>query len=71
MFTELALCMATIGGLLLFPREAAAYLDAASGTAILQGLIAALGAVLVALRLFWRRILAWLGLRAPTSQDEK
>jgi hypothetical protein len=44
-----------------FPLSAYAYLDPGTGSAILQGLIAALSAVLVAGHLYWSRFLELLG----------
>ena len=45
----------------IFPLSAYAYLDPGTGSAILQGLIAALSAVLVAGHLYWSRFLELLG----------
>lgn len=59
--------------LLLFwtvPVEAHAYLDPGTGGAILQGVLAAVGAAIVALKLYWHKILRVLGLR-PSAAPEK
>ncbi len=45
----------------IFPLSAYAYLDPGTGSAILQGLIAAVSAVLVAGHLYWSRFLELLG----------
>ena len=45
--------------LLSLPIEAYAYLDPATGSAIIQGLIAAASAALVTGHLYWSRVSAW------------
>jgi hypothetical protein len=57
--------------LFLVPANAFAYLDPGTGTAILQGILAALGAALVALKLYWHRILQLFGLRQATTLEKK
>jgi hypothetical protein len=42
-----------------------AYLDAGSGSIILQTVIGGFAAAAVALKLFWRRILTFLRIRKP------
>ena len=42
--------------ILLWPSSAYAYLDPATGSVIVQGLVAGLAAVVVAARLYWARI---------------
>ncbi len=61
--------IAIVSMIFLFPVSAFAYLDPATGTAIIQGLVAAFAATAVALRLYWNRILQLLGLRTPTAQQ--
>lgn len=49
--------------LLLFPMSAHAYLDPGVGSALIQGILGAVAAIGVALKLYWHRILKLLGLR--------
>lgn len=60
----LALIMLTV----LAPK-AHAYLDPGSGSAILQGVLGALAALGLTLKLYWHRILRMLGLRKPTPAE--
>jgi hypothetical protein len=46
-----------------------AYLDAGSGSIILQAIVGGFAALAVSLKLFWRRILTFLHIRKP-EQDE-
>jgi hypothetical protein len=46
-----------------------AYLDAGSGSIILQAVVGGFAALAVSLKLFWRRILTFLHIRKP-EQDE-
>lgn len=50
-------------GVLLSTKLAHAYLDPGTGSAILQGLIAAIAAVGIVVKLYWHRILRLLGLK--------
>lgn len=62
-----------IGGcLLLFCADPAyAYLDPGTGSAILQGVLAALAAIAVVLKLYWHRLLRILGLKKKTPDSKK
>lgn len=56
------------------PRPAFAYIDPGTGSMILQGLIAALAALALTIRLWWHRLMVLLGLRqkaAPESHAPK
>ena len=64
--------------LLLFPMSAHAYLDPGAGSALIQGILGTVAAIGVALKLYWHRILKFLGLRkskdeagAKSSQEEQ
>ena len=64
--------------LLLFPMSAHAYLDPGAGSVLIQGILGAVAAIGVALKLYWHRILKLLGLRkskdevgAKASQEER
>ena len=48
-----------IGGLLYMP-QALAYLDPATGSMIIQGIIGAIAGAIVVIRLYWHRFKAWL-----------
>ena len=52
-----------------FAEPAQAYLDPGTGSAILQGILAALAAVAVVGRLYWNRLAKFLGLRKDTETD--
>lgn len=56
--------LSVIGGLLLLASaDAHAYLDPGSGSAILQGILGAVAALAITLKLYWHRLLRFLGLR--------
>jgi hypothetical protein len=64
--------------LMLLPMTAHAYLDPGTGSALIQGILAAVAAIGVALKLYWHRLLKFLGLRkskdevgAKASQEEQ
>lgn len=56
--------------LMLAMNNAHAYLDPGSGSAILQGIIGALAAIAITLKLYWHRLLRFLGLRKSTLVDD-
>lgn len=64
MRTVLVLC-----ALLLVVPDAQAYLDPGSGSAILQGVLGALAAIALTLKLYWHRFLRLIGLRKPTGSE--
>ena len=51
--------------------SAHAYLDAGSGSMIMQILLGGLAGIAVILKLFWRRILAIFGINRQKKEDEK
>ena len=55
--------------LLLFPVSAHAYLDPGAGSALIQGILGAVAAIGVALKLYWHRIAKFLGLRKSKGDD--
>jgi hypothetical protein len=60
-----------LAGLLLFlalTGPACAYIDPSSGSMILQGVIAAIAAILVTAKLWWHRLLVLLGIRKRTTR---
>jgi len=52
-------------------NSAFAYLDAGSGSMIMQILLGGLAGIAVILKLFWRRILAIFGINRQKKEDEK
>lgn len=72
----ICLCFWVTVFLLVSVGNAHAYLDPGTGSAILQGILGALAAIAVALKLYWHRFLRLIGLRkkveeAGDSQDEE
>ena len=63
----------TILLLLVAAPSAHAYLDPGSGSAILQGIIGALAAIGITLKLYWHRVLRFLGIRKASNikEDER
>ena len=60
-----------LAGLLLvlaLTGPACAYIDPSSGSMILQGVIAAIAAILVTAKLWWHRLLVLLGIRKRTTR---
>lgn len=56
--------------LMLVLNPAHAYLDPGSGSAILQGIIGALAAIAITLKLYWHRLLCFFGLRKPIDDSD-
>lgn len=56
---------------LLAPLDAFAYLDPGTGSALLQGILGALAAIGVILKLYWHRFLRLLGIRKGASSVTK
>jgi len=61
-----ALCV-----LLLSANSAYAYLDAGTGSMILQVLLGGLASLAVILKIFWRRILSAFGIKKKEKEDIK
>lgn len=55
--------------LLATPRQAFAYLDAGTGSMIIQGIIGAVVAGLYIVKMYWHRLLTFLGVHKK-SEDE-
>ncbi|MCY1454027.1 hypothetical protein D9M71_710590 [compost metagenome] len=53
------------------PINAFAYLDPGTGSAMLQGILGALAAIAMVLKLYWHRLLRLLGLRKNTMKKEE
>jgi hypothetical protein len=56
--------------LALLPINAFAYLDPGTGSAMLQGILGALAAIAMVLKLYWHRLLRMLGLRKDIAKKE-
>lgn len=56
---------------LMFPLNAYAYLDPGTGSALLQGIIGAIAAIGVVLKLYWHRLLRMFGLRKTPPVELK
>ncbi|MFU8831205.1 MAG: hypothetical protein ACNA7J_03520 [Wenzhouxiangella sp.] len=56
--------------LLMATSNAYGYLDPGSGSAILQGLIGALAAIAITLKLYWHRLLRFLGIRKSSIDTD-
>jgi hypothetical protein len=52
--------MVVVAWMTIFPSEALAYLDPGTGSLIVQSVIAGIAAAGFGLRLYWRRIRAWV-----------
>ncbi len=50
--------------------DAHGYLDPGSGSAILQGIIGALAAIAITLKLYWHRLMRLLGLRKSSPSED-
>lgn len=59
-----------LSAFMLFPVSAFAYLDPGTGSAIIQGLLGAVAALAVVLKLYWHRLLKLFGLRKDTLKNE-
>ena len=65
-------CFAFLTGVILISTQPAyAYLDPGAGSAILQGIIAGLVAIGVAIKLYWHRLLKLVGIRKDKDPEEK
>ena len=51
--------------------SAHAYLDPGTGSIILQGIIGAVAAIAVALKLYWHKLLKFLGIRKKIIIDQE
>lgn len=56
--------------LALLPINAFAYLDPGTGSAMLQGILGALAAIAMVMKLYWHRLLRMLGLRKDVMKKE-
>ena len=57
--------------LAILPINAFAYLDPGTGSAMLQGILGAVAAIAMVLKLYWHRLLRLLGLRKDTVKKEQ
>ena len=55
----------------LLVNNAYAYLDPGTGSALLQGVLAAVAAIAVAAKLYWHRLLRFFGIRKINKDPEQ
>ncbi len=56
--------------LLLLPMSSYAYIDPGAGSALIQGLIGIVVAAGVALKLYWHRVIKFLGFKKSAPKDD-
>lgn len=56
---------------MLLVSVAHAYLDPGTGSALLQGLLAALAAIVITAKLYWHRLLRLFGIRKAIKKPEQ
>lgn len=56
--------------LVLLPINAFAYLDPGTGSAMLQGILGAVAAIAMVMKLYWHRLLRMFGLRKDVMKKE-
>ena len=66
----LFLCGTIVWCMLMSERAAYAYLDPGSGSMFLQLVLGGVAGVGLILKLYWRKLLSFLGLRARDTQPE-
>jgi hypothetical protein len=54
-----------------FSNTANAYIDPGTGSALIQGLIGALAAIIISLKLYWHKLLKFLGIRKSDNENKK
>ncbi|WP_439856380.1 hypothetical protein [Pseudomonas yamanorum] len=64
------LSMVALLCLALLPINAFAYLDPGTGSAMLQGILGAVAAIAMVMKLYWHRLLRMLGLRKNVMKKE-
>ena len=58
--------------LLIFPAPSFAYLDPATGSMIIQGIIGAVAGIMVAAKLYWQKIRSFFSrTKQPDATDDK
>ncbi len=67
----LILCSGLVGFMLAYPRDAHAYLDAGTGSMLLQAAIASAVAAAFLAKSYWRRLVVALTGRSSAGDDEK
>lgn len=67
LFAAVVLALAAI----LLARPAYAYLDPGTGSMVVQGMIAAIAAGAVALKLYWKRLKSVFGRKQAAGAEEK
>jgi len=65
----LAICCLVL--IMMMVKPVYAYIDPGTGSAIFQGVLAAIAAVAITLKLYWHKILVLLGIRKKVHIPEK
>ncbi len=60
---------AVVSGLTFYALPAFAYLDPGTGSALIQGIIAAIAAIGVTVKLYWHRIVDFFGMRGGKDSE--
>ena len=60
---------AVISDVTFFALPASAYLDPGTGSALIQGIIAAIAAIGVTVKLYWHRIIDFFGMRGEKDSE--
>ena len=60
-----------LGSFMIIAGDAHAYLDPGTGSAILQGVLAALAALVVTAKLYWHRLLRLFGIGKKKNSDHQ
>jgi hypothetical protein len=63
------LFMFVVLSILIFPMDAYAYLDAGTGSVVIQGIIGAIFAGAYLIKLYWHQLLTFIGLRKKEAKD--
>lgn len=63
--------MGALLGLIVIPTAAYAYIDPGTGSVLIQGIIAAIAAVGVTLKLYWHRLVGLFRTRATHADDRE
>ena len=66
---NIGIFMAVIFGLFLFPSLVFAYLDPGSGSLIIQGIIGGIAVAAVVVKIYWHRLLCFLGIRKKQNAE--
>ena len=66
-----SILLASLAANLFLVNSAYAYLDPGTGSALLQGVLAALAAIAITVKLYWHRLLRFFGIRKTKIEPEQ